>query len=40
MAEFLAYPEKLREVLEIFDENPGERNQMLMVYCYDLSGLG
>jgi sulfur transfer protein SufE len=32
MAPFAAYPEKLREVLEIFQDNPTERNPMLVEY--------
>ncbi len=32
MPDFSRYPEKLREVLEIFAENPNERNAMLVEY--------
>jgi sulfur transfer protein SufE len=39
MADFSRYPEKLREVLEIFDENPGERNQMLIEYSDQFTGV-
>lgn len=39
MADFSRYPEKLREVLEIFAENPGERNQMLIEYSDQFQGV-
>ncbi len=39
MADLSRYPEKLREVLEIFAENPGERNQMLIEYSDQFQGV-
>ncbi|MCS7055863.1 MAG: SufE family protein [Thermoflexales bacterium] len=39
MADFSRYPAKLREVLEIFAENPGERNQMLIEYSDQFQGV-
>jgi sulfur transfer protein SufE len=39
MADFSHYPDKLREVLEIFAENPGERNQMLIEYSDQFQGV-
>lgn len=39
MAGYDQYPEKLREVLEIFAENPGERNQMLCDYSDQFQGV-
>ncbi len=39
MPDFSAYPEKLREVLEIFAENPGDRNAMLVEYSDQFEGV-
>jgi cysteine desulfuration protein SufE len=39
MSDFAAYPEKLREVLEIFVENPTERNPMLVEYSDQFQGV-
>jgi sulfur transfer protein SufE len=39
MSDFSRYPDKLREVLEIFAENPGERNQMLIEYSDQFAGV-
>jgi sulfur transfer protein SufE len=39
MSDFAAYPEKLREVLEIFRDNPTERNPMLVEYSDQFQGV-
>ena len=39
MADFSKYPEKLREVLEIFVDNPGDRNAMLVEYSDQFEGV-
>ncbi len=39
MSDFSRYPEKLREVLEIFVENPTERNAMLVEYSDQFEGV-
>ncbi|PJF48804.1 MAG: hypothetical protein D6709_04525 [Chloroflexi bacterium] len=39
MADLSRYPEKLREVLEIFAANPGERNHMLIEYSDQFQGV-
>lgn len=39
MADFSKYPEKLREVLEIFVDNPGDRNSMLVEYSDQFEGV-
>jgi cysteine desulfuration protein SufE len=39
MADYSAYPERLREVLEIFVENPGDRNAMLVEYSDQFEGV-
>lgn len=39
MTDFSRYPEKLQEVLQIFAENPGERNQMLIEYSDQFQGV-
>jgi len=39
MNDFSRYPEKLREVLEAFAENPADRNQMLIEYSDQFKGV-
>ncbi len=39
MADFSAYPARLREVLEIFADNPAERNAMLIEYSDQFKGV-
>ncbi|MGQ9903167.1 MAG: SufE family protein [Anaerolineae bacterium] len=39
MSRFEQYPEKLREVLEIFAENPADRNAMLIDYSDQFEGV-
>lgn len=39
MSKFDRYPEKLREVLEIFAENPSDRNAMLIEYSDRFEGV-
>jgi sulfur transfer protein SufE len=39
MSDFTKYPDKLREVLEIFVENPTERNAMLVEYSDQFEGV-
>ncbi|MFN3705927.1 MAG: SufE family protein [Thermoflexales bacterium] len=39
MADFSAYPAGLREVLEIFADNPAERNAMLIEYSDQFRGV-
>jgi sulfur transfer protein SufE len=39
MPDYSAYPQKLREVLEIFVENPGDRNAMLVEYSDQFEGV-
>lgn len=39
MADFSRYPAALREVLEIFADNPAERNQMLIDYSDQFTGV-
>lgn len=39
MSDLSRYPEQLREVLEIFTDNPGERNQMLIEYSDQFTGV-
>ena len=38
MSKFDDYPERLREVLEVFDENPADRNAMLIEYSDQFEG--
>ena len=39
MADFSRYPEALRDVLEVFETNPADRNQMLIEYSDQFSGV-
>ncbi|MCS6773330.1 MAG: SufE family protein [Anaerolineae bacterium] len=39
MPDFSRYPERLREVLEIFDANPADRSQMLVEYSDQFAGV-
>lgn len=39
MSRFEQYPEKLREVLEIFADNPADRNAMLIDYSDQFEGV-
>jgi cysteine desulfuration protein SufE len=39
MADLSQYPDALREVLEIFNENPGDRNAMLVEYSDQFEGV-
>jgi cysteine desulfuration protein SufE len=39
MSSFERYPDKLREVLEIFAENPSDRNAMLIEYSDQFEGV-
>jgi sulfur transfer protein SufE len=39
MPDLSRYPERLREVLEIFADNPSERNQMLIEYSDQFTGV-
>jgi sulfur transfer protein SufE len=39
MTDFSRYPEALRDVLEVFESNPADRNQMLIDYSDQFSGV-
>lgn len=39
MNDFSRYPERLRDVLEAFAENPADRNQMLIEYSDQFEGV-
>jgi len=39
MSDFSRYPEALRDVLEVFDSNPADRNQLLIDYSDQFTGV-
>lgn len=39
MSDLSRYPEALRDVLEIFEQNPADRNQMLIEYSDQFAGV-
>lgn len=39
MSDFSRYPEALRDVLDVFESNPADRNQMLIDYSDQFSGV-